>query len=155
MDSNNISGKFIRFYALNSQSPRTLIMKTKRILFLTLLFVLDSISPVIASGFAYIKNVNLEGFTCPTLSTHFNETSLSKIQCLSRCAESSSCYGAFHDQENLLCVGCGDRFLTSKSAPALTGMRYYQRSSESTLITYDNIKLNYFVSCITSRVQCC
>ncbi|XP_060592803.1 lactose-binding lectin l-2-like [Ruditapes philippinarum] len=47
------------------------------------------------------------------------------MQCLTICADSSSCFGVFHDEAYMHCVGCNDKFLTNSSAPSLDGMKYY------------------------------
>jgi hypothetical protein len=93
------------------------------------LFLLEGFVILIASQdiqfTKFTKKADLEGFTCPTMNKDFKEDKLNKKQCLITCADSSSCLGVFHDEANMHCVGCNDKFLTNSSAPSLDGMQYY------------------------------
>ena len=105
--------------------------KENSILILKSFFVLGGIGLGMATTFVkFVNNADLEGFNCPEFSKIFDENGLNKIKCLSMCAVKSSCFGVFYDQVNRHCVGCGDKYLTNKSALSQIGMKYYQRPSK-------------------------
>ena len=98
----------------------------------------------------FANNADLEGFNCPEFSKIFDENGLNKMKCLSMCAEKSTCFGVFYDQVNRHCVGCGDKYLTKKSAVSQIGMKYYQRPSKSDTRYYQSVSFRYvmYVICI-------
>jgi hypothetical protein len=103
----------------------------KKYCFSICVFVFEGFVILIASkNIKFAKNADLEGFTCPTMKQDFEENKLNKMQCLTTCADSSSCFGVFHDEANMHCVGCNDKFLTNSSAPSLDGMKYHFKQSK-------------------------
>lgn len=101
---------------------------TMRFFRLFVLFVVKDFVIASANDMEFEINAELDGFTCPEKAKLFEEDKFSKIQCFRLCSESKSCFGAFYDQVNLRCVGCGVKFLTCESAaPSLNETRYYQR----------------------------
>ncbi|XP_060579605.1 lactose-binding lectin l-2-like [Ruditapes philippinarum] len=77
----------------------------------------------------FTMHTDLEGFTCPAMNKDFEEEKLNVMQCLLVCADSSSCFGVFHDEADMHCVGCNDTFLTNSSAPSRDGMQYFKRQA--------------------------
>ncbi|XP_053385894.1 snaclec flavocetin-A subunit beta-like [Mercenaria mercenaria] len=76
----------------------------------------------------FIKYEDLGGFTCPSDQVVFDDKDKgSLVQCVLQCSKTSTCYGVFHVEENMRCVGCKDKFLTNASAPFLNGTEYYRR----------------------------
>ncbi|XP_045179347.2 hepatic lectin-like [Mercenaria mercenaria] len=79
--------------------------------------------------FTKYKSV-IEGYICPADHIIFDyEENVSLARCALKCSKTSMCYGVFRHITGMRCVGCQDRFLTSDTAPLLSGTEYFRRQT--------------------------
>ncbi|XP_060566811.1 macrophage mannose receptor 1-like [Ruditapes philippinarum] len=82
-------------------------METKRLtLILSFLFIMGNIVRADKTFRKFTQNVVLYSIVCSIQDQLFHEESMRKIQCLSLCADNSSCFAVFHDKVRQHCVGC-------------------------------------------------
>ncbi|XP_060579245.1 uncharacterized protein LOC132736172 [Ruditapes philippinarum] len=101
-------------------------METKRLtLILSFLFIMGNIVRDVKTFRKFMDRGLLDEYICPIDVQLFHEEKMNKIQCLSLCADNSSCSVVLHDKVSQQCVGCSVPFF-NETRQVMKGM-YFKR----------------------------